>query len=495
MADQGEPSLPSNVAIPKFDNLRFSRAMLVRHSFFDPTLSDAGKDGIVASLDQNNDILLQALSRPESYEQALGFLSELTIPNDNFPALNRYTNQFLERNLAQLEAIVGSSDNYTHKDKILDFMLQLSRSGKQEYEALLMSSLQRLLAKETLAMPSFEGQTEEANNYRSYLGSFRKVYSQGTDKQIRETTRLLVSAWDSCATPEQKCHTAQIVARMIGSYGNLADQASLELAAYILKDYGLDYGELSRIWGGYSFNASATSTASENIWIIADLERQRPNIAKTLHEQFNISLFQRYPQEMLIEQFDQRDNTVMPYGVMVSAINDDAEVFQSVGPQIFMGMMHSELLKLGYTLRVCEAGTEDKLKEAFEGYSKRYGIKSASFGVIMGHGSPERIVMNWEHPRYPNRVIRKQSFQGGAPWKFSAFMKAESTLVLVSCSTGAENGIAQEISKQGLIVIGPDREANILGISIEKNADGMPVFRIPYLHAKTNTYKNGLLIN
>ncbi|QQG44247.1 MAG: hypothetical protein HYW86_05330 [Candidatus Roizmanbacteria bacterium] len=483
-----------------FDKSSFFQAIRLKDSFFDYGLNEDQKAKVVEELDKRNDILLQGIEQTVHRRSALDMLSELFVPNDNIPALNGYGYGFVERNLRRFETIVTSSLDYAHKKEVLNLVLRLSNSKNKDQQHSLVGSLQRILEQEVLSPPSKDERLGKEDSYKTYLQSFQKIFQQGNDEQVIKTTQFLAEAFDAASTPEQKRHIGNLVANTIWSNNerdpyDLRTQASRELVAYVLKDFGLNIAKLAKVWGNYSLKTGLIGMASLNLDSIFDLEAARPNIARTLCDEFNINLFHRYPTEVLIAQYDQRTDMRIPYGVMINSIADHNEAFSNLGMIGLMKSIHYELQKLGYGIRVYEGGSEEEVKKYFDQSNQRYGAKTPEFGFILGHGHSDSIQMDWESSKQPSRIIRQQSFQGKPSLRFTDYMKDGATLVLISCSTGVKGGIAQEISKQGITVVGPDQKAGVNNVSISKDANGFFDIQVFYCGAKSNKYKNGAFIS
>lgn len=346
-----------------------------------------------------------------------------------------------------------------------------------------------------------EGNKFDVAGFNQLVSLRSGIFEYGTREQIIESTNMIASALDSAPTLESKSHIGRIAAKMMGGAQridkhSLAVQAARELAAYILKDYGLDFNELIGPWMNYKFESSNLGVVPQNVEAIIILESLKPklNIARTLYQEFGIGLFHRYPSEVLIEQFDKRNDQGASYAVLASCIVDHNQALASIGFLRFVKSLHQNLQKIGYTLRLFEDGSEEEIKQNGQQINERYGTKSSPLILIAGHGEPNSIHMNWEHPRHPSRVIRQQSFQDGTGIKFTDFIADGGTVALISCSTGAVGGIAQEISKQGLTVLGPDDVAALGFFRINRKDGNRVEFNVSFQGAKTSRYRNGLLL-
>lgn len=489
------PEASEDKAGQVFDTAQFGRVIHLEPSFLNYGLTEQQKTGVVEILKGSSDILVQSLTQDGYRERALNFLSNLLIPNDNIPAIQEYGYSFLDTHLSQIESVLTSCNDYNQKKRLINYIMRLSESGNKEQQSHVIESLQRILNHDLASGLNQTNSYAEKDNQTEYLGIFRNIFHLGTDDQIIESTNMIASAWDNTA-PESRQHIGKIAANIMTDRSSLQISASRELAQYILKDYGLNFTQLVGVWGNYSTGEAATGITSRNVEAIVDLEAARPGIAKVLNQEFDISLFHRYPTELLIDQFDSKDDINVSYGIMVSAIADHNQAFGSFGYEAFMKSMHYELRKIGYKIRMYEGGTADSVKTGCSKANQRYGVKSPQFLVIAGHGTPNNIQMNWERPGHPERIIQRGFFSDNADWKLTDHIRDNGKLILLSCSTGVEGGIAQDISASnpGVMVTGPDKDSGARGVRIQVSPDNIPNIDIMYMEAQENKYENGQLI-
>lgn len=257
---------------------------------------------------------------------------------------------------------------------------------------------------------------------------------------------------------------------------------SLETAVLqrIVGRFGLKIGHLVRAW-----EEASTQSFSKNPWIlqevfernfesILNLERQVPNITGWLQSKFGIANFYRYPPEVLIRQYHDRDNVTIPYGVLFQARSDSKGAFyehKKIYEKFFF-----QLQELGCTLRVAECGSVFELIHALNRIRRRYG--KLSFGIVSGHGEPNNIRLGNQSRRgllYKEDIIRI-----GRPVFLQAFEEF-ATLILISCSTGVPNGIAKAIkTASGLITFAPNKDTGLEGIGVERDENKNLQFDVRY---------------
>lgn len=241
-----------------------------------------------------------------------------------------------------------------------------------------------------------------------------------------------------------------------------------ELEDIFLNSYGLDPDQTHGAWYAGRGTSGVMDIGEviqiernlkvKNLEMIINLEAKRPGISKILSEEFGISHFARYPEELLVRQYDQR-NTYVPYGVIMYPTGDDngafynqTEILRNFGQQI----------EGRYAVRVYEAGGKYEAAKSFAKANKKYGSGyKISFAVIGGHGSPTSINFareGTESTRLINSDIRGK---GLARLAKDYFVEAPS-VALFSCGTGMNpsgidlKGMASEMSELGAEVVAPD---------------------------------------
>ena len=180
---------------------------------------------------------------------------------------------------------------------------------------------------------------------------------------------------------------------------------------------------------------------SEIVYTVSSLEKERPCISSVLQSEFGISWFARYPEELLIEQYDKRGIKDLPYGIIIYPQADYNQAFYSEFSNRNIFERLGDQLKGKYEIKIFEAKNSLELVHALNKSRKEYG--KISFAIIGGHGSKDSIVLG-------NSVFNPERKQGvldqahvankGASSLQLAFIE-NPTIILVSCSTGELGGI------------------------------------------------------
>ena len=293
-----------------------------------------------------------------------------------------------------------------------------------------------------------------------------------------------------------------------------------EAAAYVseqIKSFGLDEATLFRAWKRTGFEESERPRekrqkfVARNIATMFKLESAAPGICKTLFDEFGICDFERYPAEVLLAQYENR-NKDMPYGIAIYAQEDYNGALNSKNGQPTETLFR-DLKGLEYGLRIYEARTRsDVLKILAKSHNHYGGENKISFALISAHGRENSIHFGQEEggveregtvafsQRELERVFRKDSWswarrrhQGGYNrwWtqKLRAMFVKNPTIILNSCSTGVKGGIRDNLVEIGAKVFAPEQEAKLLSIKVTKNRFGRLIFsEAEYFYPKD---KNG----
>ena len=219
----------------------------------------------------------------------------------------------------------------------------------------------------------------------------------------------------------------------------------------LLADCGLSTKDVFDTW----FNIEKhfwEVNIEDHIKRIRELEKARPKAAKTLLDEFGISLFKKYPLELLIEQYDKR-NINMPYGIY--AVTHEGVINTE---QHFSNP--SLLKEKGATIRCIEFSNSFGFLRKIMELDKRYGGKNKiSFGIISAHGNIEgdRIFLGGSEIKHvssedltPERIEYMKNF----------FTKNPKFLFL-ACNLGIKDKFAESFARMdGAEVVAPHEFVN-----------------------------------
>ncbi|HVT01203.1 MAG TPA: hypothetical protein VHE53_03145 [Patescibacteria group bacterium] len=300
--------------------------------------------------------------------------------------------------------------------------------------------------------------------FRDQISKVRDVFvdqAESGDPNIRfgesvfNTVTYLIGSEDSYVSYEAK----QIVTEYMDKHWDFDTRSLLNTWYMSNRNY--------RVWG----QNVGERMIMHNFGELYRLEQERPGIGKVLMDEFGIHDFARYPRELLIRQYDERDNKDLSYGVAIYAEDDhNGALYQN---EDVLGDL-SDQLGEKYILRIYEVGDKKDLVSILNRARKKYG--RADFGIIAAHGTEDDMTLG-----YNTRVNRDDANRVGAHALRNAFVD-DPTLILFSCSTGKLGGIGQQIEalgKEGTRVIAPDYVTGPESVMVIKE-DGKLNFEVKY---------------
>ncbi len=245
----------------------------------------------------------------------------------------------------------------------------------------------------------------------------------------------------------------------------------------ILTKYGFDPDEILDVWSGSHTEHGPQPQIGSNMDAVFDLEDKREGIARLLYKEFGIRNFERYPQSILIAQFDEFEDLEKPYGVMIQATHDWNGAFASWSDRQVWEKLF-EQIKEQYAFRIAEAKSKAEVARRLIGFNRKYGEHhKIAFAFIGGHGSKDSITLGGPHRR--NKLL-SEDLTGRGVKRTGGFFEPHPTIALVSCSTGAEGGIGQELSKVlGAKIIAPSVPTGLKNIEAILTSEGID-FKVEY---------------
>lgn len=297
----------------------------------------------------------------------------------------------------------------------------------------------------------------------------------------------------------------EILTQKIGMFGGYFDNAfqhkgyareiAIKLVKNKLNNFGVNSDALIEKWLDSS---PGISVVRENLQALISLEKRRPGIGRLLNEQFGICNFARYPEEMLIAQYDEVDKTDIPYGVIMFSSFDHNGAFYTDRQNL--NSLHRQI-KGKYALRVVEAVGKLDIAKRLHRLSRKYGDNNKiSFAIVGGHGNEDSIQFgegrSVEGAFNYSDVFFESVFGRGRLAGYSNYFVKNPTVILLSCSTGKgkKGGIAGILSSTFGTVIAPSE--NVTGASFKiAEENGRLSFEVKYKGAKTVTFVKGRPVN
>jgi hypothetical protein len=274
-------------------------------------------------------------------------------------------------------------------------------------------------------------------------------------------------------------------------------QLGLRFLKLVLKRSGLNEKEIARIYSLWDRKVLHSQVEDmegmesvgkillrDTAMTITAIEAEHQGITSWLSRNFGINYFGRYPENLLIGQYEKRENEETPYGIVAFPESDWSRTFHNDRGCL---MQFVEDTQEKRNNRLFETSGVNDLENRLSGLKDKYGL--ADYGIIGGHGNLWGINLGDGKDGWFNiDVLRK------GRGDLRSYFNKGATLMLFSCSTGKEGGIAQKISEQGFEVLAPDIDSSAAAINVswQKNK---PKFEVLYRNeAKCMRYRDGTRI-
>jgi len=272
---------------------------------------------------------------------------------------------------------------------------------------------------------------------------------------------------------------ARLVSFLLEDKTNHVREEGLSGIMLVLALYDLPL-ECLRIW---SQGGPIGEVAEKNISKIIELENKQPGICHILCKDFGIADFGRYPSDLLFKQYEEKDNLENPYGIVIFPRYDyDGTFYYS--HQALQDCFQK--VKGEFSLRVVECGNKRDIARALITLDKKYNPSDKkghkiSLAIIGGHGSEDHI----EFGKDEKDDLYLKDLVGKGVQRTSNFFEENPTVILISCSTGREQGMGPQLSEvMGARVIAPKANVNIRTITAMKQNDGKFIFNAEYEDVK-----------
>lgn len=166
-----------------------------------------------------------------------------------------------------------------------------------------------------------------------------------------------------------------------------------DLLKEVLGRYGFDPEEIISVWqSSHTAHGGPEPQIRRNMDKVFRLEDQREGIARFLYKEFGIRNFERYPESILLAQYDEFEDVEKPYGVLLEATSDYNGAF-SAWHQTEIWEKLFEHIKEEYAFRIAEAKSKRDIARQLIRLKRKYGDHhKISFAFIGGHGNEDSIV-------------------------------------------------------------------------------------------------------
>lgn len=303
--------------------------------------------------------------------------------------------------------------------------------------------------------------------------------------------------------PEGK-YTSELIATMFTEQSFFQKEGEDQIQAF-LERHGLRFEDIYPAWnlstttrGGKTFlpKDEAVLPFSEaveaNLSRIQMVDRENLGACKWLREEWGIKDFGRYPADMLKMQYERRDDTSRPYGVLIMPRSDWNGAFY------FNRFLFKDLLKDvqgDFNLRVAECEGKVKLIRLLRKFNEKYHTKDGkgqkiSLMVLGGHGTENTITFGRGYKK--SDILKIDDLERGLSNEPREYFEESPTFILASCSTGADKGIGQKLSaKFGAKVFAPEKPDGVEKISAGRTKGGRWRFHAKYSKGTKKIFKQG----
>lgn len=312
------------------------------------------------------------------------------------------------------------------------------------------------------------------------LENLKKPIIQKREKQVKKAfSEALTNISPRFQLSDPK--GADIIHRLI--YPKKSFNVNRERLSLFIEDFRLNPENLFPIWERNPSLRTVEHAISRNFMTICRIESQRPGSAKVLHDDFGITLFGRYDPDSLINQFDMRDDRSLPYGVALVSKDDynGALYFDN-----YFALQNN--LKGESLIRIVEIGEKTNLVRSLIKLNRRYGPNGRdghkiSFAILSGHGSEKAIQTDSSSTLTVDDLIQFNRWE-----EIQNFFAEDAVVIIPSCFTGVENGLAEHITKKlQRKTIAPDNECSINNFEVQK-VDGKLVFDVNFQGANKKIF-------
>jgi hypothetical protein len=242
------------------------------------------------------------------------------------------------------------------------------------------------------------------------------------------------------------------------------------------RDWDYIYNNIDNFVVGCSYE-----TANKSFEIMQSLEDKLPGSVKTLHEKFGITNFQRYPEEILINQLNEgvSDKNI---GLLSFAVDDWNGAFDNQS-KIWSKVYDNQKDNLDFKIIECDSNMD--LARQLVGL-KQSANQKVALAFLSAHSSKESFSLGGE-----NSITQEDIKRNSASLK--DIFSDEAQIVANACSSAAVGGWVNTLSKEVRIkAVGPEIPAAIVDVDFVGN-EVVPIYHDNDLSAKN--YHNGFLIS
>lgn len=413
----------------------------------------------------------------------------IRMSQDN-PELLREQTSLLNGNIDTIDHILKSRILYNNNsglEALLNVTMDIIQFGDTQD---IQETALKLLSNNSHNFYNLRETTEAYRRFEAFSQNYPVLGDKLKQMQYeKQTSRIAASLAAKLFYKEEKEKMSEEELLMIRSlnysFTEEEMQSAQEQVDKLLKDSNLDVELMNEAWRMSSEDRPRIAY-EKNISAIMQLESLVPGICEELYNKFGICNFGRYPVEMLIKQYEQRNDKDLKYGIAVYPYNDHNGFFYNQDP---IRKIYNTVSEKGYGIRIIETDTLRKLYRQLIFLDSTYGENNKiSFAFLGGHGNTsaiqfskkihiDKIIGDKKYAHYLGVLFTADITNSLAIQreKIQRYFINNPTIILNSCSTGAEEGIAKALSeKLKSKVIAPKVNLiNILDVLHSTNDEGM----------------------
>lgn len=243
------------------------------------------------------------------------------------------------------------------------------------------------------------------------------------------------------------------------------------LAGYILKKFNFSEEEISDLiqsWLSIEDDDGTDWYIAKNLSNIRSLEDFEKNSSKYLYNTFGIRGFGRYRMHELKKQYEKRDD-MGPYGLYCQAVMDWNGSFSQSNQS---EELREQIEENSFLIRIIEVKGKIDLAKRLLSLRDKYQQK-IKFMYLHAHGNTDVIGLGDREGN--DRKFLQEDLKGKGVQRVKELFEDDAELVLSSCLTGVEGGLAEEMSNTYKVkVIASDKptEGAPSYVEVKKNAAG-----------------------
>lgn len=219
----------------------------------------------------------------------------------------------------------------------------------------------------------------------------------------------------------------------------LENIAALDEFKLFVHQLGLHHNVFFRSFG--QNNLDFYNTLDRELNALKSLESKSPGIIKYLNSQCGIFHFSRYPEQILLKQYQKKDDLNIGYGLVLAAGDDkgsetgDADSYQDEHWQNVMSSLDSQLGEADM-VRIIECVVVENFFDQIIKFRKKYGNRKAKFLYLAGHGNNQQFFFSSK--KKLSEVLDTRYIHKNSPYVkiLDNFLDKRAQIVFDACSLG-----------------------------------------------------------